>query len=328
MSLVSVICLNFNQSAYVDECLDSVLVQGYAPIELLIVDDGSHDDSVRLIETWIRSRCELPSFKRLASVVFWPLPTNVGNCAAFNHAFRQSKGDYVIDLAADDVLENDRIAKQVARFDALPPDVGVVFSDALLIDAQSRVIGRHYKRNNRGILRQPVPTGDVYRATIARYYICTPTMMMRRTVLERLNGYDESLSYEDYDFWVRSARVFKYAYLDECLTRKRVLPQSHSKGFYFRKRNAHLASTLRVCHKAAALNRDAGDDAALAVSVRYHLRLSLFTENFDLAIGFFQLLCQLKQNRWPDACWHWLAQKKVRLGGFYGLYLHFRGRSK
>ncbi len=89
-------------------------------------------------------------------------------------------------------------------------------------------------------------------------------MMSRRAVYEALGGYDESLSYEDFDFWVRSARAYRYFFLDEVLTLKRRVAGSHSTQFYNRRHNPHLASTLEVCRKAYQLNRTPVAHPALA----------------------------------------------------------------
>ncbi len=77
-----------------------------------------------------------------------------------------------------------------------------------------------------------IPQGDVYRDMLTTYFIPGPTMMIRREVFAALGGYDESLSYEDFDFWVRSSRIYRYAFLNERLTSIRKLKSSMSTGWY------------------------------------------------------------------------------------------------
>ncbi len=319
LPLVTVVCVCYNQGRFVGEALLSVAGQTYPNIELIIVDDGSTDDSIA------RIRAFLAGFPK---ATFIPLPTNRGVCAAFNEGFHQSKGKFIIDLAADDLMLPDRIARQVAVFGQLDESWGVVFTDAGLIDEASQPTGYFYRREPDGSLRKPVPSGDVYRTVLNGYFICTPTMMSRRAVYEALGGYDESLSYEDFDFWVRSARAYKYFYLDQVLTLKRRVAGSNSAQFYNRRHNPHLASTLAVCRKAQQLNRTPEEHAALARSVRYHLRQALFTENFELARAYGDLLSEVTGLGPADQFLLLLARCRVPLFPLYRLYLRRRFANK
>ena len=319
LPLVTVICVCYNQGRFVREALLSVTNQTYPHVELIIVDDGSTDDSVARINAFL---AEFPG------ATFIPLPVNRGVCGAFNQGFRRSKGDFIIDLAADDVLLPGRVARQVEAFGRLDDAWGVVFTDAGLIDEASRPIGPFYPRHPDGTLRQPVPSGDVYRHVLGGYFICTPTMMSRRAVYEALGGYDETLSYEDFDFWVRSARSYGYFFLDEVLTLKRRVAGSNSTQFYNRRHNLHLASTLAVCRKAYGLNRTPAEHQALARSVRYHLRQALFTENFGLARAYGELLGQATGLAVSDRLLLVLARYRVPLFPLYRLYLRRRFATK
>jgi len=319
LPLVTVICVCYNQGRFVREALLSVAGQTYPNVELVIVDDGSTDDSVARINAFLR---EFPG------ATFIPLWTNRGVCGAFNEGFRWSNGQFIIDLAADDVLLPDRVARQVEVFGKLDDSWGVVFTDAGLIDEASRPIGPFYPRHPDGTLRKPVPSGDVYRHVLNGYFICTPTMMSRRAVYEALGGYDESLSYEDFDFWVRSARTYRYFFLDEVLTLKRRVAGAHSTQFYNRRHNPHLASTLEVCRKAYGLNRTAAEHEALARSVRYYLRQALFTENFGLARAYGELLGQATGLGPSDRLLLTLARYRVPLFSLYRRYLRRRFATK
>jgi glycosyltransferase involved in cell wall biosynthesis len=319
LPLVTVVCVCYNQGRFVREALFSVKGQTYPNIELIIVDDGSTDDSVARIRDFL---AEFPQ------TAFIPLPTNRGVCAAFNEGFRQSKGAFLIDLAADDVLLPDRVTRQVVVFGQLGDSWGVVFTDAGLIDEASRHLGYFYPREADGSLRKPVPSGDLYRHVLNGYFICTPTMMSRRAVYEALGGYDESLSYEDFDFWVRSSRTYGYFYLDEVLTLKRRVAGSHSTQFYNRRHNPHLASTLVVCRKAYRLNRTSEEHEALARLVRYYLRQALFTENFQLARAYGDLLGETTDLGPADRFLLLLARCRAPLFPLYRLYLRRRFANK
>jgi glycosyltransferase involved in cell wall biosynthesis len=312
LPLVSVICLCYNQGRFVQEALWSVVNQTYSNVELIIVDDGSTDDSVSRINEFL---VEFPA------VTFLPMNTNFGMCAAFNRGLKQAGGEFVIDLAGDDVLLPDRIKKQVEAFSRLDPSWGVVFTDAGIIDEHSRPAGNFYRRGPDGAPDKPVPSGDVYTRILRSYFICTPTMMSRRAVYDDLGGYDESLCYEDFDFWVRSSRTYKYFFLDKVLTLKRRCAGSDSTKWYRRRQNPHLASTLAVCEKAYNLNRIPAEHQALAHSVRYHFRQAIFTENFHLASSYAALLAKVGSLTPADKALLLLARHKISLFRLYQWYL-------
>jgi hypothetical protein len=317
--LVSVICLCYNQSAYVARTLQSVFEQTYANIELIVVDDGSSDSSVQVIKATLTST---PVHISTELIV---LEHNKGNCTAFNIGLKRAKGKYTIDLAADDVLLPERIVRQVAVFETLPEKYAVLYGNARYIDAQDHILGHHYKIAPQGNALKAPPSGDIYEAVLRGYFICTPTMMMRTSVLQQLGGYNEALSYEDFDFWVRSARVYYYHYQDEILTHKRRLPRSHGSGFYQKNHNPHLVSTWQVCRSALALNTNNTEHEALACSIRYYMRQCWYTHNFQLGIAFASLLKAMPVKfTLVDSIFYYACRWHLPINLIYTLYLRIR----
>jgi glycosyltransferase involved in cell wall biosynthesis len=246
---VSVICLCYNHARFVREALQSVLDQTYAPIELIVIDDGSSDGSQEVIAAFVTQHPQ---------IIFLPSATNQGNCRAFNSGLQKATGAYVIDLAADDRLVPIRVERAVA----------LIHSD-------------RFPHNT-------IPQGKIFRDILSRYFINSPTMMIRKSLLDALGGYDETLAYEDFDFWVRSSPRTHYLYIPEPLVQRRVLITSMGKQQYARK-SAQQRSTFRVCEKALALCADAEDFAALKKRVRYELRKSLQVGAFGLAWDYIKL---------------------------------------
>lgn len=281
--LVSVICLSYNHGPYIREAMESVFRQDYEAVELVIVDDHSQDDSRDRIDELIRDRTGIQK-------IF--LKKNLGNCRAFNVGFKASKGAYIIDLAADDVLMPGRIREGVNCLSGRDSTFGIHFSDAEYIDQDSRFLRYHYHRDQNGNLLEKVPEGDIYKDLLSRYFICTPTMMIRREVLEDLNGYDETLAYEDFDFWVRSSRKYKYCFSEKSLVKKRIVKGSLSSRQYIRN-SLILKTTYKVCLKAEKLNRDRAEDRALARRAAYECRRALLSGNFRTALKFAWLLDRL-----------------------------------
>ena len=279
---VTVICICYNHAPYVMESMQSVLDQTYKNYELLVVDDGSTDNSVPVIEAFQKKHPQIKFIKQ---------QKNLGICKAFNSAFRISTGDFLIDLAADDILLPQRLESGVKTFEALSKDVGVIFGDAEWIDEG----GQHLSFHSQKYPHQTIPQGDVYKDLIERYFICSPTMMFRREVLDALGGYDENLTYEDFDFWIRSSRIFQYHYVSEILVKKRKLKNSLSEK-QFKILNRHNYSTYRVCLKIASLNKTKDERDALERRLQYEMRQCIRALDFSLAYKYFRLWVKAKSS--------------------------------
>jgi glycosyltransferase involved in cell wall biosynthesis len=237
LPLVTVILTSYNQGKYIEEALASVFYQTYPYIQLIVVDNASTDNTLALVE---RFRATSPAFQLIKNNV------NAGLCRAFNQGLALAHGKYVIDFSGDDILISGRVEDQVAAFEELSEEYAVVFSNASYIDVAGRHVRNHYPVDKSGKSLQSVPSGDVYKNILEKYFICTPTMMMRTAILNQLGGYDENLIFEDFDFWIRSSVKFKYFYLDQILMKKRIVPVSLS-SLVYKKGSGMLASYYAVC---------------------------------------------------------------------------------
>ncbi|WP_018477160.1 glycosyltransferase [Pontibacter roseus] len=280
LPLVSIICLCYNHARFLSEALDSVLAQTYPNLEIIIVDDCSTDNSVEIIQQYLQKYPQL---------TFISTGTNLGNTRAFNIGWRASRGEYIIDFATDDVLLSGRVEKQVQAFQQQGKSVGVVYSDAEYIDDEGNHTGFHCTRNDQGKVTSFAPSGDIFHHLLGRYFICPPTMMMRRSVLEDLGGYDETLAYEDFDFWVRSSRTYKYFFLPVITTKRRVHARSLSQQWY-KPGSSLVASTVKVCEKAVQLVRTQEEKNALTKRLQYEARHAYLTGHHEQAAQFLDLL--------------------------------------
>ena len=305
LPLVTIVALCHNHAPFLREALDSILAQTYPALEVLLVDNGSTDGSPEILREYA------------AANPAWQLTLytqNLGLCAGFNQAYRQSRGAFLIDFATDDVLLPARVAQQVAAFQRLPATYGVVYSDAELIDEQSRFLRYHFRRTSKGLQPHPA-SGEVFADVLERYFISTPSMMMRRATLDELGGYDETLYYEDFDFWVRAARRWHFYFLDEVTTRKRKHPQAMSRQAYL-PADPHLDSTIETCRKALTLCQNQKERAALAVRLRWEMRQTVRWGNHAHALHFYELLRQTVQPRPLD--WLLRSWSRLRLNWFSG----------
>lgn len=279
---VSIVCISFNHAPFIEEALDSVFNQTYENIQVIVLDDGSTDPSVSVIRGLIQDR----------QIEFVAHRDNMGYTKTFNEGLSMTESEFVIDFALDDVMMPDFVEKSIEKFEAEGPRVGVVFSNADYIDTQSKVMGNHNEILFQKKLMDHIPEGDVFAWVLKRYFICTPTMVVRREVHDRLNGYDENLAYEDFDFWVRSSRYWEYAYVNEVLLQKRKLNTSMSAQRYRHHENRQLSSVLAVCKKAFHLCKTKEERRALITRLNYEYRQCLRHGHKELAHAYRHLLKQ------------------------------------
>jgi glycosyltransferase involved in cell wall biosynthesis len=307
--LVTVVCLCYNHRRFIKEALDSLLAQSYAPMEIIIIDDGSTDGSRSIISNYVGKH---PGIQVMFN------EKNIGSCSAFNKAYKLAKGKYIIDFATDDVMKVNKIERQIEVFEKLDESYGVVFSNAQNIDENSFPLGEHFKT------KELIPQGFIYPEVLKRFFIPTITMMVKKSVFDQLGGYDESLSYEDFDFWVRSSNKFKYHYINEVLMQRRIVKGSLSGKFLQKNESKMLESSLRVCEKALWLNKNNDEKEALIQRLNIEMRLAFITENFNLAKRYHQMLLNLEAGSAHSLIINLFSNLKIRVHWLYRLYLKIR----
>jgi len=312
--LVTVICVCFNHSRFVTEALDSVINQTYKNIELIVIDDGSTDGSGKVIKKWMINH---PKATLILN------GRNLGYCKTFNKALALANGEFIIDFAADDIMLSEKIERQVNSFIKLDNNYGVIFTDSVYVDEQGNYLRDHFQYLLEKKLIDQIPQGDVYPKVLSTYFIPSPTMMVRASVFDFLGGYDESLAYEDFDFWVRSSRYYKYGFLNEKLMKIRRTAKSMSSGWY-KKDDPQLLSTYQICRKAQELNRDQNDWEGWLKRIRYELRQSVFSENHNEAKLFFELLREVNHVKLQDQFIYRLDSFKLPLAILRNWYHQIR----
>ncbi|KVV14127.1 glycosyltransferase family 2 protein [Flavobacterium sp. TMP13] len=288
--LVSVICLCYNHEEFVVESLNSVLNQTYKNIELIIIDDNSNDNSKETIEIWL---------KKYPNVVFISNETNLGNTKTFNKALQLAKGDYIIDLAADDVLLPICVEKQLNTFlNSKSKNLGIVYGNAELISDTNTHLRYYYDVNTEKKAIQKPSSGDIYLAMLNQSsMICSVSSMIKREVLNQLNGYDENLAYEDLDLWIRTSRSFNFDFIDSILIQKREIQGSLGSQFYTKlnskTRKLNYSSYL-VIKKAIALNKTRAENKALLKRLHYEMTKAYQSLDIWLFIKYIPLELKLR----------------------------------
>ncbi len=278
--LVTVICLCFNHEKFVIECLNSVINQLYSPIQLIIIDDFSSDNSKKEIETWLQLNPEIE---------FIINDSNLGITKSFNKALKLAKGEYVIDLAADDVLLPNCVMTQIKAFqNSIFKNLGVVYGNAEIIRENGSFDSYFFSVNDQKKVIQKRITGTIYENVLSDFSsICSVSAMIKKSVLDSLNGYDESLEYEDLDFWMRASRLYEFDFIDEPIIQKRIVTNSLASNFYKKKDSRTKKidySTYLILKKGLQLNRSKQEDLAIQKRVHNSIIQCLNNKNYGLVL--------------------------------------------
>lgn len=200
--LVSVIVPAYNHEAYIAECVRSILEQDYPHIDLIIINDGSTDSTDQKV-------CALAEeyFSRFRYIS----KKNEGLIKTLNLGLRLAHGEYLCELASDDILLRGSIRKRI-EYLVSRPAVDVVFADAFILNEQGRTTERLMV--NRKSFRSSEHT--VQDLIEGRAKIFFPSGMFRKSFLERLGGFDEDFrDYEDVAMKFQLAIHANIDYLDE-----------------------------------------------------------------------------------------------------------------
>lgn len=201
-SLVSVIIPTYNRADYIAEAVDSVLAQTYAPIEIIVVDDGSTDNTKEIIE-------------RYKDKVRYIWQENAWCGAARNRGLKAANGDFVAFLDSDDLWTSEKAVRDVEFLDN-HPEIGAVYSDYDEIDAEGKFIKRIHKSKLRGWI-----TSELLHDSP----IFTSSLMVRKVFFEQVGGFREEPEIsEDWELWVRLSTVAQFAYLPHVASKKRSHP--------------------------------------------------------------------------------------------------------
>lgn len=218
---VSVIIPTYNRSHMVKQAVQSILDQTYDDYEVLVVDDGSVDDTAEVVAGMS------PKVRH----IYQP---NSGKAAARNHGLREARGGYLAFLDDDDLFLPHLLQTQITYLET-HPDTGMVYSSHIRVDKDLNSL------EIREAERYEFP--QMLGGSIE---IATPTVMLRREVFEQVGYFDESQSrIEDVDYWVRVARVSKLDAIDEPLAKVRVHQGNNSRGLV----RGIVESHLRILDK-------------------------------------------------------------------------------
>lgn len=207
-NLVSVIIPCYNHAHFLGEAIESVLKQTYPYFEVIVIDDGSTDNSSEIATRYSNVRCIRQE--------------NQGLSGARNRGIRESKGSYLIFLDADDRLLPNALEIGVNAFNS-HPGYAFVYGRSQQIDLKGNFIPAIY---------DPVPT-DHYLALLRRNHIWMPAQVMyRRNTFDQVEGFHPALSAAaDYDLYLRISRCFPVYNHNQIIAEYRQHPDNMSRNY-------------------------------------------------------------------------------------------------
>lgn len=198
--LVSIIASSYNHERWIVETLESISAQTFRDFELVYADDASSDQSVKLATEWLRDR----PFA-VQTVLH---SENRGVCRTFNDALKRCRGRYLQIVSCDDILFPEKLARQVALLEEAEADVALVYSGADIIDADGASIGSECRDLVRTLSTEL--SSRPFESLLRGNTISAPSVLVRADAIRSTGGYDEGLSCEDWDMWLRLARSWRF----------------------------------------------------------------------------------------------------------------------
>lgn len=193
--LVSVILPVYNGGRFLEAALESLRDQTYTNFEVIVINDGSNDNSMEIIETF-----HMPNMRIFSQ-------QNQGLPATLNRGIKLALGEYIARMDQDDVSDPDRLEMQ-AKYLMLHPDIGVVGTGYKLIDTAGKILG---------IRQPPCSPQQVERMLFVGNPLVHGSVMFRKEMIEQFGYYSERETLEDYHLWSRLAGNVKMVNLPNVL---------------------------------------------------------------------------------------------------------------
>jgi glycosyltransferase involved in cell wall biosynthesis len=234
---VSICIASYNHARFLPAMLDGLLSQTFRDFEIVVVDDGSTDNSLEVLQGCADQNPEI------MRVYTHPGARNLGISATCNLGFEKSRGKYWCPHASDDVSYPDRLERQVAFLES-HPDVGWVYGIADLIDENGALLGTQFGSDLSSCT-------DLVENFIWENPIVAPTTMIRRDCALRIGLFDEAVLYSDWEYWIRLAAHYPPAFIPGAMVKYRVHQGNTSLGIPRRGQlNRHFQVMEAVRQKA------------------------------------------------------------------------------
>ena len=227
-TLVSVNLVVHNDSKYLGEAIESVISQTFKDFELVIIDDGSTDETPKIIKSFSDKRIKL-----------FRIP-HLGQTKARNKAISKSSSPYIAIIDADDIWKKNKLEEQI-EFIKNNPEIDVLGTKAKIIDANGNEIG---------FIDTPLTDSEIKKTLSERNCFVHPSVLVKRKSIIQAGLYrPQFISSQDYDLWLRIMdKGGKFSVINKYLVYYRIHPNSIS--ISNKRKQKYFAELAKLCHKA------------------------------------------------------------------------------
>jgi glycosyltransferase involved in cell wall biosynthesis len=219
---------SYNHESYVSEAIESVLNQSFTDFELVIVDDGSKDNSKKVIKSYQEKD------ERIRTIFHMQ---NLGIARTLNDGIDNAQGRFVALIASDDVWAKSKLEKQLAELEK--DENAIVWSEGETIDSEGRSTGETFTEK-RALQRKK--SGYIFEDLLHRNFIFGSSIIFKKEHTKNIH-FDEDLRYlNDYRFVVDLARKYKFNFIQEPLAKYRV----HGRNITLTNRVSWLRDEVRI----------------------------------------------------------------------------------
>lgn len=208
LPLISIIIASYNHEKYVAECLSSILDEDYPEKEIVIINDGSKDKTDEEISSWIENNKDKIQVKYINR-------ENRGLTRTINELIDMAEGEFLVLLASDDKLINNGIKRRY-RYLLDNPEKMAVLGDCDVIDTEgNQILSSGFEDLFNSPKKNYINDKKIRREIISNFSVPGPTLMVRKNIYNLIGKYDESLSLEDFDFYLKTVSQNLLGFIDE-----------------------------------------------------------------------------------------------------------------
>lgn len=219
---VTVVVTCYNHQSYIEQCLASIRTQTVQPDAVIVLNDASSDDSSFVIGKWLNSYS--PNWTFLQN------SRNIGLNRTLNIGLSKVESPYFIHISGDDWMEPRRIEHHLHLAHSSDAETAIFAASVREVDEGGRLLVTHDYSDRFLNLTGAKQRARAHAALLERNLIAAPAAMVLTAAVQSVGGYDEALSFEDYDMWLRLTRRFGIEFEQQVVTNYRTVGASFSRS--------------------------------------------------------------------------------------------------
>lgn len=298
--LVSVCVVTYNSAEYILETLESIKVQTYPNIELIVSDDCSTDETVEVCRKWIEKNLTRFIHAKLISS-----DVNTGVSANCNRGYSIAQGEWIKGIAGDDILFPDCIAQFFELYDGIDDIVGGMMQGFYTNAANEKCYIKQTIPYYSAMIKYKMSTEQQLHHILRANFVAAPTVFMRKEIWERMGGFDENYKMmEDYPFWVKClSKGYRIGFIDSLVVYYRFgnsLTSSTESFYNLKYYNSLVAFKKEVIYPQIPILDIIYWQNELIESIRYVVlckwfsnRKSTFSSFINTLIYNMSIMCQI-----------------------------------